>query len=106
MKQIAMLLVMIGLTFIFNPRTNIGFVYDNAADFNAIIIVDNNTNVMRYYKGVPYMEEGLVTGFDVWLKDKVDKGYPFKSSIIPYKQVFEKKYLPPIAIVPRPKGAL
>ncbi len=94
MKTLAMLLVLIGLTFIYNPATNTGFVYVNAVDYNCIIIVDNQTNVLRYYKGVPFQEEGLVSGFSVWLKDKVDKGMPFKSAIIPYKQQYEEKSIP------------
>jgi hypothetical protein len=94
-KTLGILFILIGLTFIYNPKTNIGFVYQNAADFNAIIIVDNDTNVMRYYRGVPYNEEGLENGFPAWLKDKMDKGMPFKSAIIPYKQQFDEKSLPP-----------
>ena len=61
-KTLVMLLLMLGLTFIYNPQTNTGFVYINAADYNFIILVDNQTNVLRYYRAIPYQEEGLVSG--------------------------------------------
>lgn len=94
MKKILALLILIGLTFIYNPVTNTGFVYVNSADYNCIILVDNQTNVLRYYKGVPFFEEGLASGFSAWLKDKINKDLPFKSAIIPYKQQYEEKSLP------------
>lgn len=90
-SRLALLLVLIGLTFIFNPQTNTGFVYNNAADYNCIIIVDNNSNVLRYYKGIVFYEERLESGFSVWLQDKVNKGLPFKSSIIPFRQQYDQK---------------
>ena len=91
MKKIFALLVLIGLTFIYNPATNTGFVYVNAASENFIILVDGNSNVLRYYKGVVFHEERLETGLDIWLRDKVEKGLPFKSSIIPFRQQYDQK---------------
>lgn len=91
MKKLLMLLLMLGLTFIYNPQTNIGFVYFNDASFNAIIIVDSTTNVLRYYQGVQYLEERLDLGFDAWLKDKIQKGMPFKSLIVPYRPLEQKR---------------
>jgi hypothetical protein len=90
-SRLALLLVLIGLTFIYNPQTNTGFVYLNEADYNCIIIVDNNTDVLRYYKGVVFYEERLKSGFSTWLQDKVDKGLPFKSAIIPFRQQYDQK---------------
>ena len=86
-----MLLLMLGVTFIYNPQTNVGFVYMNEANFNAIILVDPSSGVLRYYKGVSYHEESLATGWDAWLRDKQDKGFPFKSSIVPFQQQFDQK---------------
>ena len=105
MKKILALLVLIGLTFIYNPATNTGFVYINEATYNCIILVDNQTNVLRYYKGVPFLEEGLANGFSAWLKDKVDKDLPFKSAIIPFKQQYEeeKKSVPKSMPYPKEK---
>jgi hypothetical protein len=83
-KIIVMLMLVLGLTFIYNPQTNVGFVYVNDSPSNWIILVDVNSNVLRYYQAVPGVEERLDYGFDRWLKDKVDKGFPFKSTIIPF----------------------
>jgi len=88
-KTIVMLFLMLGITFIYNPQTNVGFVYINDADFNGIIMVDTSTNVLRYYKAVIFHEERM--NFDKWLQDKVDKGFPFKSSIIPFGRQYEQK---------------
>lgn len=83
-KLIVMLMLVLGLTFIYNPQSNVGFVYVNDSPYNWIILVDVNSNVLRYYQGIPGVEERLDYGFDRWLKDKVDKEFPFKSSIIPF----------------------
>ena len=85
-KMLAMLLLVFGITFIYNPETNTGFVYMNDANYNAIIMVDPHSNLLRYYRGTIYFEERLDYGFDVWMKDKVQKGLPFKSLIYPYRQ--------------------
>ncbi len=91
MKKIfVMVMLMLGITFIYNPQTNMGFVYMNATDANYIILVDNQTNVLRYYKGIPAGEEGLERGFQVWLQDKIDKGLPFKSTIAPFRKQYEQ----------------
>lgn len=92
MKKLAILLIVLGITFIYNPRTNTGFVYMNDADFNAIIIVDSSTDVLRYYRGVPYLEEKLGSGYENWLRDKINKGLPFKSVIVPYVPDVKKQY--------------
>jgi len=89
-KMLVMLLLMFGITFIYNPQTNVGFVYVNDSLDNYIILVDPGVNVLRYYKGVPAGEQRLDYGFDAWLKDKVNKGLPFKSSIIPWGQQYEQ----------------
>jgi len=88
-KTLVMLMLMLGITFIYNPQTNVGFVYMNNADANYIILVDNQTNVLRFYKGVPDGEQRLDTGFNVWLQDKIDKGLPFKSTIAPFQKQLE-----------------
>ena len=93
-KTLATLLVLIGLTFIYNPASNTGFVYVNTATENYIILVDSNSHVLRYYKALPSGEERLDTGFEKWLQDKINKGMPFKSAIIPYSQQYEEKSLP------------
>ena len=85
-KLIMMLMLVLGLTFFYNPQTNIGFVYVNDSPSNWIILVDVNSNVLRYYQAIPGVEERLDYGFDIWLKDKLDKGLPFKSTIIPFPQ--------------------
>lgn len=87
-----MLLVVLGITFIYNPRTNTGFVYINNSPDNYIIIVDNDSNALRYYKGFVSGEERLDYGFDKWLRDKLDKGMPFKSVIIPYVPDARQQY--------------
>ncbi len=89
-KILVMVMLMLGITFIYNPQNNIGFVYMNASDFNYIILVDNQTNVLRYYRGVLETEEGLASGFQVWLQDKINKGLPFKSTIAPFKKQIEQ----------------
>lgn len=93
MKKIFALLVLIGLTFIYNPVSNTGFVYVNNVAENYIILVDHS-NVLRYYKGVISVEERLDTGYEKWLRDKIEKGLPFKSAIIPYQQQYEERSLP------------
>jgi hypothetical protein len=86
MKNLMTLLLLIfGLTFIYNPVTGVGFVYVNDADFNAVIIADPTTNTMHYFKGVPYFQERMDTGMQKWLADKQLKGFPFKSNITPYQ---------------------
>jgi len=90
-KFLIMLMLMLGLTFIYNPQTNTGFVYYNTAQENYIIIVDNTTNVLRYYKGVIEGEEGLQSGFENWMRDKIQKGMPFKSVIVPYRSPQEQQ---------------
>jgi len=89
-KLFVMLLLMLGITFIYNPQTNMGFVYMNATDANYIILVDNQTNVLRYYRGVLDGEEGLVSGYNNWLQDKINKGLPFKSTIAPFRKQYEQ----------------
>jgi len=91
MRKILLMLLVLGITFIYNPETNIGFVYVNDATFNAIILVDSHSNILRYYRGVPFQEERLDQGFDSWLRDKVQKGMPFKSVIVPYRQQEQKR---------------
>jgi len=86
MKKILLAMALFGITVILNPQTNSGFVYINTVDYNVLILVDQNTNTMRYYKGVPFAEEGLDKGFNIWLKDKIDKGFPFTGVIVPYRQ--------------------
>ena len=92
-KTLVMLLLMLGITFIYNPQTNSGFVYLNNETENYIILVDANSNVMRSYKAVPAGEIRLDLGFNAWLQDKISKGFPFKSVIIPYiPQDAKKQY--------------
>ena len=91
-KILVMLLLMLGLTFIYNPQTNVGFVYVNDSPDNYIILVDPGVNALRYYKGVSAGEQRLDYGFDAWLKDKVNKGLPFKSSIVPFEQQYQKRW--------------
>jgi len=82
-------LLLLGLTFIYNAQTNSGFVYYNNSSENFIILVDTSTNSLVYFRGVPDGVEKLDTGFEKWLKDRVDKGMPFKSMVIPFK--YEQK---------------
>jgi len=84
-KLLSIWLLLLGLTFIYNAQTNSGFVYYTSSPENFIILVDTSTNSLVYFKGVPAGVERLDTGFDKWLKDKMDKGMPFKSMVIPFK---------------------
>jgi len=84
-KLILIAMLMLGLTFIYNPQTNSGFVYLNNTTENIIILIDPSTNLLRYYTGVPAGEERADRGMEVWLQDKVNKGLPFKSMIIPFR---------------------
>lgn len=87
-----MLMLMLGLTFIYNPQTNSGFVYLNTVNDNVIILIDPSTNLLRYYRGVPAGEERADQGMEIWLQDKVNKGLPFKSMIIPFRQQQQRGY--------------
>ncbi len=91
-KILVMLLLLLGISFIYNPETETGFVYINSDVANWIILVDSHGNVLRYYKAFIQSEERLDLGFDSWLKDKIQKGMPFKSLIIPYRQQGQKRY--------------
>jgi len=84
-KLLVMLLLVLGLTFIYNPQNNSGFVYINADSANWIILVDGNMNILRYYRANFTVEERLDQGIELWIRDKVDKGLPFKSMIIPFR---------------------
>jgi len=90
-KFLLMWMLMLGLTFIYNPNTNYGFVYLNNSSDNYVIIVDENMNVLRYYKGIVSGEERLDHGMDKWLKDKMDKGLPFRGVIVPFQQQQQKR---------------
>ncbi len=92
-KILVFVILMLGLTFIYNPRNNSGFVYINNDTYNWIILVDVDSNVLRYYRAAPAGEERLDYGYDKWLRDKVEKGMPFKSVISPYpnQQLQEKR---------------
>ena len=81
-----MLMLMLGLTFIYNPQTNSGFVYLNNTTEHVIILIDPSSNVLRYYRGIPDREERADKGLEAWIQDKVNKGLPFKSMIIPFRQ--------------------
>jgi len=92
MKKVLVLwLLLLGLTFIYNAQTNSGFVYYNNSSENFIILIDTGTNSLVYFKGVQTGVEKLDTGFDKWLKDKVDKGMPFKSMVIPFNFEQQKR---------------
>ena len=84
-KLLVTLVLMLGLTFIYNPQSNSGFVYINSDPANWIILVDANMNVLRYYKASISGEERLDYGIEAWIQDKVNKGLPFKSIIIPFR---------------------
>ncbi len=92
MKKLLVMLLMLGLTVIYNPDSNRGFVYYNQDKDNWIIIVDQQYNVLVYFKGVFVQRENLQQGFDHWMKDKVEKGLPFKSIIIPYGPEQKRRY--------------
>jgi hypothetical protein len=85
-KLMTVLVLMLGLTFIYNAQSNSGFVYINADPANWIILVDSNMNVLRYYRATVTGEERLDYGLEAWIQDKVNKGLPFKSMIIPFRQ--------------------
>ena len=91
-KSLIMLLLVLGLTFIYNPDNNRGFVYYNQDKDNWIIIVDQHNNVLAYFRGVFSARENLQQGFDLWMKDKVEKGLPFKSIISPYGPEQKRRY--------------
>lgn len=84
-KILVAYMLMLGLTFIYNPANGVGFVYLNQDIDNWIIIVDANMNVLRYYRAEFETEKKLDSSIDQWLRDKVEKGMPFKSQIIPYR---------------------
>lgn len=84
-----MVLLLLGLTFIYNPQTDSGFVYFNNAAEHCIIIIDPSTKSLIYFTGIPTITERMDQGLEKWLKDKIDKGLPFKSMIIPFK--YEQK---------------
>jgi len=84
-KSILMFMLVLGLTFIYNPRTNSGYVYINQDPSHWIIIVDENRGIMQYYLATPNVHEDLGYGLEAWIRDKVDKGMPFKSMIIPFR---------------------
>jgi len=87
MKKILLIYVlMLGLTFIYNPKNGVGFVYINSDTNNWIIIVDADMNVLRYYKAEAFTEKIMDETLESWLKDKIDKGLPFKSQIVPFRQ--------------------
>lgn len=88
-KTTVIWILLLGLTFIYNAQTNSGFVYYNNSTENLIILVDTSTNSLTYFKGVKSGVEKLDTSFEKWLKDKVDKGMPFKSMVIPFN--YEQK---------------
>lgn len=91
-KWLAMLLLVLGLTFIYNPATNVGYVYINDETSNYIILVDSSSNTMRSYRGVLVHEYRLDQTFETWLRDKVNKGMPFKSIISPYRSQQQQQY--------------
>jgi hypothetical protein len=82
-KAWVMFLLLIGLTFIYNPQTESGFAYINNSQDNYIIIVDPSTNTLYYFKGVYDSKERMDEGMDKWMKDKIKKVFPFKSYITP-----------------------
>lgn len=90
-KILVMLLLVLGLTFIYNPQNNSGFVYFNNTTENYIILIDPSTNLLRYYRGIPDGEERADRGLEIWIQDKVNKGLPFKSMIIPFRQQQQKQ---------------
>lgn len=85
-KLLVTLLLILGLTFIYNPQNNAGFVYINDDNSNWIILVDGNMNILRYYRAVSHSEERADRGLDHWIQDKLNKGLPFKSLIVPFRQ--------------------
>ena len=97
-KLLIMLLLVLGLTFIYNPSTRVGYVYVNNEPYNYIILMDPHSNTMRSYRGTIAQEWKLDEGFDAWMRDKVEKGMPFEAIITPfrqqqqqYKQYYEKR---------------
>ena len=91
-KLMLIAMLMLGLTFIYNPQNNTGFVYINNDPSNWIVIIDPSTNSLIYYRAMPTGTERLDQGIEAWIRDKVDKGMPFKSMIIPFKPQQQRAY--------------
>lgn len=70
MKNLLVVLALLGLTFFYDPSTQMGLVYINESKDNVIIIVDWATNTMTFYKGVFSSQTRADEGFDYWIKDK------------------------------------
>ncbi len=85
MKKLLMLVVVfLGLTFLYNPSTNVGFVFVNDSENNAIVLVDPGSNSLNFYAGNFIGTERMDKGLDVWLDNMMKGGWNFKSTISPF----------------------
>ena len=66
---LTMLLIILGLTFLYNPQAGMGVVYVNNHTGNGVILIDPSTNTMTVYEAKPIRVEKMNTGFETWLNN-------------------------------------